>query len=300
MFNKILVPLDGSDLSEKALVTAVSIARKLNSDLMLMHVIPQRNMPVPEYSEAGYDQFINRFDTKYEDWANNYLNEVKNRYEDISNRISTHVEVGHVAYRLLETSNNVDLIVISTHGYSGLTKWILGSVTERIIGHANCPVLVVKGDQPINKILLPLDGSDYSEVAIEPAIGISNAFGGELTCFHVIEPPNDVPNSLVARLGNVDPNWDRWITDHHDEYARKYFKTLSKTLANEENGEIDMVLRKGVPADSILTYADEEDIDLIVMSTHGRSGIKKWLLGSVAERVIEKLPCHLLIIRPFI
>ena len=301
MFEKILVPLDGADLSETALTTAVSIAQHFKSELILCHVIPERNMPQPQMAfESGYSQFIDRFDTDYDDWAKQYLTTIKERYIKLVPNISIRIEYGNVANQILDVANDVNLIVMNTHGYSGFSKWILGSVTERVIGHATCPVLVVKGKRPIQKIMLPVDGSEFSEVALEPAVQLSEVFDADLTCFHVIEPLNDVPNALISRLGEVDPKWDRWITDHQGDYARDYFKSLSLKLAELTDKPIDMVLRKDLPADGIIACAGELDADLIVMSTHGRSGVTKWLLGSVAEKLLQKLPCHLLIIRPFL
>jgi nucleotide-binding universal stress UspA family protein len=302
MFRKILIPLDGSELAEHALGVAVDLATKLKGELILFHVAQELITPMSEMAySVSSPHFITRLEHSYRDEAERYLEGVAARVMHDDLTVTVRIEEGDVADAIVKTAEReADIIVMTSHGYTGFTKWVLGSVTERVVAHATCPVLIVKNERPLSKLLVPLDGSSYAETAIEPALEIAAAMGGELTCLNVIEPPADVANALVARLGLLDPELDNWLKERNQTHARDYLESVARSCATHSTVPLNMVMRKDQPADGILAYAEHEDMDLIVISTHGRAGMAKWLMGSVTEKVVQQAPCHVLIIRPLL
>jgi len=185
---------------------------------------------------------------------------------------------------------------MSSHGRSGLERWALGSVTERVLREAPCPVFVARDPGPIRRILVPLDRSDLAEQALAPALEIARLLGASVTLLHVEQLP-DSGEITVAQLQEQERDPDQSPPPGDEEPARNY---LQAVLERYGDGGLEMGidLLQGRPAAAILDYAKEHDIDLIAMATHGRTGIRRWMFGSVTEKVLRATHSSLLVVRP--
>ncbi len=185
----------------------------------------------------------------------------------------------------------IDLIVMGTRGRSGLARVLLGSVAEQVIRHAPCSVLAARapgGVQPFRKVLCPIDFSDDSRHALDRAAELAGGDGASITLLHVIEPAITFSNLPMA--DNNLQSVDRFATHELARWASE----LEKKVAVPVNTEI----RIGRPGVQTLAVLDADPtFDLVVMGSHGRTGIRRVLLGSVAEKVLRHAACPVLIVR---
>lgn len=190
---------------------------------------------------------------------------------------------------------NVDLLVIGTHGRAGVDRVILGSVAERIVRKARCPVMVVRGRKYVGfkRIIVPIDLSDCSRIALEYAAATARAHKSKLTILHVyeesfIEPYINAANS-EEEANEIIKEIERVNETKYDEFL----KTVDLSGV-----EYEKLLKKGIPETDIVEIAMEQQANLIVMGTHGRSGIKHILIGSTAEEVVRTVHCDIIIVKP--
>lgn len=276
MTQKILVPLDGSESAEKALLMALGISSQSDSEVLVVRatpIVPPTSVGSPDmmtdYNYLESQELTETFHTQ----TKAYLEEIDAKYADRAPALRTLAELGDPAAVIIDVASTekASLIIMSTHGHSGMEYLMLGSVTERVLHGAPCPVLVVRDAQPLGSILVTLDGSELSESALEPALNTARLLGGQVTLLHVEEKRQhggqEYLDDIAARFSNTDV-------------------VLTTALTH------------GSPVTQILEYVRSYEIDLIVMSTHGRSGIKRWLHGSVSEKVLREAPCAVMVVRP--
>ena len=189
-------------------------------------------------------------------------------------------------------SEQVDLIVMSTHGYSGLTRWVLGSVTEKVLRSAPCPVLAVRAARHPQKVLITLDGSPLSERAIEPGLAVAQSLNAAMTLLRVVPRV-----SIDGKLDKHERGLSRRMQEDLIEEAKDYLRGRSEAAARS-GVMIKSEVRIGSPADIILEHIETYGTDLIVMATHGRTGLKRWVYGSVTAKVLRSVNCSMLVIRP--
>ncbi|MCA9896958.1 MAG: universal stress protein [Ardenticatenaceae bacterium] len=278
-FKKILLPLDGSPLAERALAPAMCMAAGMSAEIVLLHVVVPLDIDLvlPEASLPHAAEEAGR-----------YLAAVCARFAtDGVNMTSAVVVDFNTATAVINYAeeNEVDLIVMSSHGRSELTRWRYGSVSARLLRQATCPVLVIPG-QPSNepdtfrRILLPLDGSDMAAQALESAVALAHALSAELILLRAVALPYlaqelTTPERSIAQIeANVRAK------------AVAYLEQIKASLTTAHDISVKTVAIIGSAADVIIDYADEQDVDLIVMNSHGRSGILLWTYGSVTEKVL--------------
>jgi nucleotide-binding universal stress UspA family protein len=193
-------------------------------------------------------------------------------------------------------AHQVDLIVMSTHGYSGVTRWLMGSVTEKVLRCTPCPILIVRSPAPINKILITLDGSELAERALDPGLAVAHKLDAKICLLRVAADMLINPMEFAA-LEQAGSGLGQQIQESSLANAQNY---LADVMArNPELGERGKTaVLQGSAAKTILDYAEAEEIDLIVMATHGRTGLRRWVYGSVTERVLHGAHSAVLIIRP--
>ncbi|HEX6384417.1 MAG TPA: universal stress protein, partial [Anaerolineae bacterium] len=207
MFSKILVPLDGSALAENALAPASALARVGQGQIILLRVPESSLLHIPElhvhnihYPEQAWDHSYN---------CREYLNTLRfgRRHIAPDVEIQTRVISGDVASVIVDSAvdEDVDLIVMSTHGRSGFNRWVYGSVTEKVLRQAPCPVLVVRSQQPVERVLITLDGSALSERALEPGLAVARAFDARVTLLRVEGAPELVDVQEVAAIDRLEP-----------------------------------------------------------------------------------------------
>lgn len=296
MFHNILVPLDGSQLAEEAIPLAVRLASRSGGQITLLRAVESQLMMVP----AGLEYEMTVLEDQQlqqRGHARDYLDSVRRKWmNDLAVGISA--EIGSPATMILEHASKepCDLIVMTTHGYHGLTRWMLGSVAERVLRNAPCPVVVMREDEPIQRILVPLDGSKMAEAILEHALDLAAQLGANITLLHVNDALSYADYATLDALNQFEPGLAEQLRVSHADRSASY---LGDVRARHDTAvAVDAQTRLGQPADEILAAAQDGSFDLIAMSTHGRSGVRRWVYGSVTERVLRSTELPLMIVRP--
>lgn len=281
---RILVPVDFSDPSEQALQYASIFAMHLGAKITLLHVLESGPL-IDEISEIDTTATSRR--------AAERLSLLASRYGEPNLFDKMEVRGGSPSQQigLAASEFGSDLIVIATHGYTGLEYMLLGGIAERVVRHAPCPVLVARkketGMSEPRKILVPVDFSPASLDGLRYALGLARPFGARLTVLHVVEPLG--PMMKLA----VDAH------SHHKklrEGAKLRLDVLHLDV-DEPAGEFNVVVRIGPSYHEIIAMAQEGNFDLVVMASLGRTELTDRLLGSTAERVVRHALCPVLVAR---
>lgn len=288
MYRKFLVPLDGSELAEMALPYAEELAVAFNSEIDLLFVC-----------DASHCQRRH----EHEVYVGDIAKGLKSRIEEKGARtiVKTQVVGGHPAAEILDYAANNDtrMVVMATHGRSGIMSWALGSVANKVLHGATIPVLLVRagvtpktGGGLLSRVLLPLDGSEAGEKVI-PYVGeLINKLGSEVVLLQVV-----APGVHVHTIGGLD--YVRF-TDKQMESAelaaKQYLSQATGKLAGTE-ASIGTLVRAGDPAQEIINLAEETDASLVALSSHGHSGIQRWTLGSVSHKVLNSGSTPVLLVR---
>lgn len=302
MFHKILVPLDRSQLAEYALQPAAQLAAAANGQVILLHAVNTEPIETPEV--MGYSlqhPSLSLPQDRHREAGQAYLDGVETRMRRLRGDVywQSLLLDGEAASTIVDVAadEGVDLIVMSTHGYSGLTRWLLGSVTEKVLRVAPCPILVVRDERPIAKIVITLDGSSLSEMALAPGFAVARAFGAEVWLLMVEADVDFIGQEDVAALDQVKPGLGDLYAESYYQRAEAYLEEIA--LRHREAGyTVQTAVFQGAAATQILDFAEHHQIDLLVMATHGRSGLRRWAYGSVTEKVLRKAEAAMLIIRP--
>lgn len=298
MFKKILVPLDGSSLAEWALPTALKLAQAAEGSVILLRSTIPLYMTMPVVANE-YDWIWPEYAREQmRSEARDYLKEMKEKFDVPGVSIELREVEGDAASMIVDTAaeERVDLIVMSTHGRSGFKKLMLGSNTERVLHTGCCPVLAVRPTRPIHKIAITLDGSELAEKAIEPAMGIA---AGLKTAVHLLLVSEPLPFNLQS---TAQFDWEEseetvyQIGQEQKKEAKNYLHEVARRL--EQDGvDIQSSVVEGEAVEKILEFAKLHSIDLIAMSTHGRTGLRRWFFGSVTAKVMHSFGGHMLIVR---
>ena len=289
MLKKILIPLDGSELGELALVYAKELAGALNLQVQLTFVVEHRNKETSQVFENYLDKVAERLRTQ-----------VKRTNQE--SEINTVVLNGEPASALIEYSKKegVDLLIIMSHGQSGIMPWVMGGTASKVVQRSQVPVLVVRASEALSrrrpiqvfkKILLPLDGSPMGEAALPYVKIIAQALDCEVILLRVVEAVQK-----IYTVGGIDHfvYSDQQIERMKNE-AQQYLEKISRQF---EKVKISNVLRIGDAAREIVKVSDEEKVNLIAMSSHGKSGITQWVMGSVSSKVLQAGKTPILLVRP--
>ncbi|MGB3717546.1 MAG: universal stress protein [Candidatus Promineifilaceae bacterium] len=297
MYEKILVPLDGSQLAELALRPALSIARRAGGEITLLSVPVHRHVDLT--GTAGYglpvhEQSVDRRLEREEE----YLAGVRADNDEARVNISIKVIEGDVAGIIVDTATvqGVDLIVMTTHGYSGFTRWMLGSVAERVLRGAPCPVLVLRRAENLKKAMITLDGSRLAEQALRPGLEIAQLLGCETTLLRV-DQQDKLSSVEMGFLEVASSELCQEIAQDDADRVTYYLDCVAEKLKTQKH-PIQTAVVKGKPAECILEFIEGQQIDLVSIATHGYSGLKRWAYGSVTEKILRKADCAMLVIRP--
>jgi len=283
MYEKILVPLDGSEVAEQAMPYVERLARKLKSEVILMTVcLPGDPL------ERALAEYIERRAEKIQSLG------VKTR--------SLCIE-GDPAASIINFAekNKIGLIVISTHGHGGISNWPLGSIAGKVVQRSNIPVFLVRSSQPgkapaddkLEKILITLDGSVFSETIIPYAEKLAKSMNCEVTLLRVIEQAK-LPQ-LAAYIDRE--KYEKDFMAMMEREAERYLDKKETALAGK-GVKVNSAFLIGKPVETILQYSEKKSVNLIALTTHGFSGITKWAYGSVASKIIEGSPKPVLLVRP--
>jgi nucleotide-binding universal stress UspA family protein len=298
---RILVPLDGSRFAERALPTAYALARCANAELKLLHVLDFIHLVTGvESSDEVWLRTTARND------AERYLDSCGERLEKAAVPARCAVAEGEPAEKIREEAEHwgADLIVMATHGHGAFDRAWLGSVADALVRESATPVVLVRvAEQPsaalesraLRHVLIPLDGSALAEQAIEPAVRFTRCSNARLTLLRVVRPAPVMIESVAATL---PPQINRALIEQ-EQRARDYLTRIADSLKSRvEQISADVVTGKLSDAAEIIAYAEQHDVDLIALATHARSGIKRVVLGSVADKLIRGSPVPVLVVRP--
>jgi nucleotide-binding universal stress UspA family protein len=301
MASQILVPLDGSSLAEQALSCAAMLARGLPSELVLFRAvsIPAEDRAVLGQAGVETESLLARLETE----ARNYLAELVEPLAHQQLTARCVVERGPAAEAILDYAGqaNVDHIVMATHGYSGINRWTHGSVAERVLQTARVPLLLIRAAKPdpardwqqplpCRRILVPLDGSAVAEQILPPVATVARAVDAELILFQV---------PIIYVSGWMTGEWYlpiQGVLDTAEASAQAYLGAVAGRL-KEQGLDAATATSSGSVANCIVTYAEANHVDLIAMCTHGRTGLARWALGSVTDRVLRAGSTPILLVR---
>jgi nucleotide-binding universal stress UspA family protein len=310
MFSRLLVPLDGSSLAEAILLQVTELASLHGAEVVLLRVAHAHAFPATDEIEAQ---------VRAVQEADAYLAGVAQRLKAGGIKVQCVVRYGQAAEEILDHAGvgGVDLIAMSTHGRSGMRRWMLGSVAEKVLRAAPVPVLLVRARgqasaefapqagrhlEPgqskavqciptvIRHILCPVDFSQASKEIVENAGALALRFGADLTVLHSVYDPLDITCSHIPHPP---------LEQLREEMIRVAEQTLQRLVTRKLRHlpRAKAVVVTGPPFEQITRYAREHAVDLIVMGTQGVSGLDHLIMGSTAERVIRHAPCPVFSIR---
>jgi nucleotide-binding universal stress UspA family protein len=293
MFQSMILPLDGSSFAEEAVPLAGLLARAYGAQLHLVHVI----RPSPDVDFKTPEQDL-EWRTKVREAASGALGEMagKLRREGVNARAE--VREGRVVDTLLACAEErkADLAVLTTHGAGGFRRWWLGSVADALLRRSEVPVLLVRPwddtrdrtpEEPrFRTILVPLDGSRSGEKALPYAQSLRERLGAKLVLVQVVPSPLEVGTLYGIPSVKVESEPRR----RQKEAARAYLEEVAGRLGESGGGEGEVeirVMETSGAAEGILEAVRVTGADLLVLSTHGRGGFSRAVVGSVADKVIR-------------
>jgi len=288
MYRKILLPLDGSTLAEQILPYARVFAEAYGIPMTLLRVTDPEAISI-------YGHRIQ---------ATEYLKKVSARYLPPPIAVERIVELGKPAEVIVEVAKAEPacLIAMATHGLSGIQRWLLGSVANKVVhGVANPMLLIRPGEDQdpatpvqLKTVFVPLDGSGLAEQILPHVRGLARKLRLEVQLIRIFSPPGDA--YLVSEGVYVPPLADRY--GEIQKEAEVYLQGKYEELRAEGLEQVMTTTIEGDPAGEIVDLARRTTNNLVAMSTHGRSGIGRWIMGSVAEKVIQHCKDPVLMIRP--
>ena len=297
MYRSILVPLDGSALAESALGVAGTLAERWRSELRLVHA--RRPTVADELATYGITGDAAR------STAEHYMAGMADRLR-AAHRVAVMAEMvdGSAAEAIAGHAASVgsDLIVMASHGRTGMSRFWLGSVADAVMRAATVPVLVVRGrvvatarasDAPFSRVLVPLDGSAFGEQALSHAIAFAKLGADEVHLLRVEEPAESLRTSVWALAPQEPDDLPERLRRAGDDLQTVIERFTSDWAPVRPSAEARAAHRVG---DAIVEVATERETDLIAMTTHGR-GASRMLLGSVADKVVRGTQCSVLLVR---
>jgi len=296
MFRHLLVPLDGSHLAESALPAAAELAKRLGARVTLLHAV-EREAPTAVHGERHLTQVAE---------AEAYLREVATWVASHGVPTEVHLarEVDDVAGSIAAEGAELraDLIVLCTHGGGGLRGLLFGRVAQLVLQRGTIPVFLVQPsaagrDQPFarQRILVPLDGSETAEIALPAAAEVARAWRATVVLTWVV-PTVVTMSGERAAAALLMPTAAAAMLDDEAEQAKTYLGQIGARLS-AQGVSTSMVVVRGDPVREVLDAVVTHAVDLIVIATHGRSGVDAVWAGSVASRIVAASTRPILLIR---
>jgi len=264
MYDSILVPTDGSDIATTAAQAAFALVDRFDAELHTLNVLETNDRAYGEQLVGAVEEVANDL--------------------DIDPTTAVVDTDGAIHERILEyvRDQQIDCIVMGTHGQQNVRWFVLGSVAARTLRESPVPVITVHADtvitSEIETVLVPTDGSESARAATAEAIEFANATDASIHTVYVVNP-DDVEG------------------EHNDSIREAFEKTgqhaVDEAIEKASNAEVSGVeasVLRGVPHQAIADYVDDHEIDYVFMGTHGRTGVSRFMLGSVTERVVRQVP----------
>jgi nucleotide-binding universal stress UspA family protein len=294
MFEKMLIALDGSETAETAVPYAAELSARLGHHVTLILVSEKTKDPYRHMHQA--------YLTKSAEMLTQTIDQLSKKYKGPPHApVKAEFLVGHPPERIVDYAEKegVGLIVMSTHGLSGIKRWAVGSVAEKVARATRRPVLLVRAKEAgsgqikkrlLTRVLVPLDGTKEGESVLPMVKELGTKLSVEVTLFGLMTPKYDDSFNLekLKRLENYRATAADYLKKAADRLKKKGFTVKTELRETLPGGE----------AASIIKMADETRAELVVMSTYGKFGISRWALGSVAESVLQDGNTPILLVRP--
>ena len=292
-FQNILVPVDFSPFSDKAVEYAIELAEKFSARITLLHAIVLFHDDVNEEQRLlQYEKLFEQREAMARQHINGNRDTVSQQGIQVHTEILRGISASDVILEYLH-NHSFHLVVMGTHGHTGLKHLLLGSVAEKVVRFSPVPVLTVHRSFQtfrIKKILVPIDFSSYSREATDYALFFAQKFGASIDFIHVIE--QEIHPSFYASgidsIFEIDPTLRDRVIENLQEFVADQ---------NIEGVPLNFVVREGKPHKEIVEYARENAIDLITIATHGLTGLDYLLLGSTTEKVVRWSSCPVLTVK---
>lgn len=316
MFQHLLVPLDGSERAEQALRVAMRLAHASGGSLLLVRVVDTLN-EFGMYSPSAA-MFLQTLVERDLTDATEYLTRTAHACRSAGVATKIAVFTGQAAEQILEVarSQQIDLIVMCSHGYTGFKRWALGSVAQKVARSSPMPVLLLRekhtalSEQPGHALraTVALDGSGFAEAALLPTAHLVNALSapevGELHLLHLVDLP-----TIEEEYGSfleADFDFRQTAVQEAGSYLQGVRTQFLRTFSGGSGLRLTFSVEEGADvADRLVEITEKgkgigtpQISDLLALTTHGRSGLRRWLLGSVTERVLHSSTLPLLIVHP--
>jgi nucleotide-binding universal stress UspA family protein len=298
MYSAILVPLDGSKTAEKVLPYARYLAGRFKVPVELLAVVD-----VVEIASHMTSEKVHFLDTIIEDavqHSTTYLRGVATTIAGTNVRCS--VEKGRAEDTIIEkaATDKTMLITMATHGRSGLNRFLLGSIAEKVLRGTVNPLLLIRagdekseGEAMLKSIIVPLDGSELAEAVLPIVADMTKKLDLEIELFRTYHVPYNV---YSGDEGLYAVNYEELLAGLRDE-AVEYLEKKAADLKRLGVAKVQCVTKEGLAADEIISLGRKTPDNLIAMSSHGRSGVRRWVLGSVTEMVVRHSGDPVLVIR---
>jgi len=284
-FGKILVPVDGSHSCLHAKMLAVSIAKKFKSKVTVVHCASHEFMH-PEL-KAQYQlprSILHKIDEAYLQAGKKIIRNAEEMFKeagiDVDARLVTYEDPAEFILELVK-DEGYDLVIIGNRAGNQSERYSLGSVTEKVARHAECPVLIVKKKPKVKRLLTAVDGSKYADKALEYAVQLAKNYNANLALIHVEE-------DKLIRVGGPQ------VEDCVGTVGECILKDAATKL---EGVPFDRKLEYGSPAEVIIKVAKKADVDIIVVGSRGLSSVRRFLLGSVSDDISMHARNSVLIVR---
>ena len=296
MFEHILVPLDGSSLAETALPHVMAVARAFGSRITLLRVLDPLGEVTRPRSVDPFDWQIRKAE------ADVYLKKIAADIQDSGLAVETEVMEGKAAEAIVDYSRekNASLIVMSSHGQSGISGWNVSSVVQKIILRSRTSMMIVRAYLPTpgsmlelsyKSIILPLDGSQRAEIVLPAAVALARYHEASLHAVHVVKQPEMARRTPPTQ---EDVDLANQVVERNRVEAARYLEEIPARM--DMRVETDLIVSENVPA-SLHSYVEQVGADLLILSAHGYSGETRWPYGSTVISFIAYGATPLIIIQ---
>ena len=292
MYDRIVIAVDGSDEARRAAGRGLQIARAFDASVTVLHVIDRKALRLAESSEK----------TRLRERGQNAITEIETLASDLGLSVTAELAEGSPTVRICECARgqDADLIVVGRQGLTGVRRRLLGGVTEQILHRSDCPVLVVPGsdherDTDYARVLVTTDGSENAGVAVPHAVAFGKRYDSEVHVLNVVDlqaaggmfNAGGLEEAFLERLEARGREAADGVADRIEESAPE----LAVETAVERTASFE-----GAAA-GVREYVRENGIDLVVMGSHGRSNLKRQLLGSVASTVVRTVDVPVILVK---
>lgn len=297
---KVLLAVDGSEEAERAARLGVMLSDKTDSELHIVYAAPTTSLyALPEsqiYAPQTHDTLVDIAKKSGREVLDDQLNKLKEMGGEVA---GTHLGLGRPDSEIVRISEDIGagIVIVGSRGLGALRRALMGSVSESVVRHAHCPVLVVRSHETESnliggRLLVATDGSEEAASAVEAAIELAEATGAELHLVYVlqVDPPTPYPHAFAAE------RWESSLQKAKED-ARIYIEKQAEHLKTERGIEAGAHLKFGQAAHEIVELGEELGVGLLVVGSRGLGGIRRSLMGSVSDAVVRHAHSPVLVVR---